>query len=129
MSTQLVTTMERAKLSRLVAAVRDGLPHEIARLEGCSIYWESAYGGDNGILGSFSVLKPNRIKLAECGRDALEMIASTLCHELRHRWQFQQMGLVVYSAAAIPFWRHWTIEPSAYEIEHKAEELIENMRL
>lgn len=108
--------------------LRYRLPHPIAETAGLSLVWDEGYTPENGVLGSFSVLRPHEIRLAAHACHNLPMIVGTLCHELRHMHQFRTLGWR-YHLLAMPFLRNWTIEPSAYEVEEAADKLMERSLL
>jgi len=118
------TTSEMQHLTAQVEALRFRLPYPIADMNGVQIVWEPRYSVNNGILGSFSVLSRNTIKIAAFARLVPDSIVSVLCHELRHMHQFRTLGWR-YHLLALPFLRDYTIEPSAYAVEEQADKILQ----
>lgn len=117
------TKGELEALREAIEQMRERLPHPVATTAGLRIVWEPRYDVDNGVLGSYSVLRPHEVRLASFGRLLPHLMVPVLAHELRHMWQHHCMGWA-YAVAAIPGLRNWTIEPSAYAVEAAAEKLI-----
>jgi len=85
--------------------------------------WDESYS-DKDILGSFHWFSPNTIKLSMSMRDFPKMTVPTLCHELRHMYQYQKYKLPLYILASIPVLRRFTLEKSAWEVEKEAEKVL-----
>ena len=96
---------------------------------------------DNGIMGAFSPFKDDTIVLMPCAtvdqQDQLDtldiaalegwadVIAPTAIHQLRHKWQSMQYGLVKYTLCSLPLVREFTIENDADRITIEAQKLIQ----
>jgi len=98
------------------------LPHQIADITGFSLYWDESMV-KSGTLGAYHWYFPADLRISTVGKHALDLIVPVVCHELRHAWQHQTMG-VAYLAKANRLWARWTIEPSAYEVERAAEKIL-----
>jgi hypothetical protein len=105
------TQKEALYFLKHIRGCTDSLPHPIARLE--AIHWKKMH---YSVLGKFSHLKPSRIYLNSKYRSTPELLVSTVAHELRHKWQWENEP-VRYLAACASFSRRWLLEPTANEVE------------
>ena len=111
---------------------------------GCEYYWCDIMNLDNGVLGarplfgsdiylappSTSYVNANR---PEVIKDWIENIASVAIHELRHMWQQDRYGLLLWSILRLPevfppLYGKIFIERDAFGIEERAEEVIEQLK-
>ena len=99
------------------------LSYPIAPVREAELYWEPKYEG-GATLASFSQWSPKRIKISTGGKMVPEMMLATVIHELRHMYQFQKYGRVLFSLASIPIIRMRLLETSAWNVEREAEGLL-----
>lgn len=57
----------------------------------------------------------------------VELIAPTLIHELRHKWQYERNMLAYLCLCWLPILRKWTLERDCEKIEKAAEAFCEEM--
>lgn len=114
------TPKEMLEFARIIGDMGE-LPHPIHPVVQSRIVWEDY--GDSGILGSFTWWKGvNVVRLSDTLRMSLDMAVPTLCHELRHVYQYDAMGTILYMLASIPVLRRFTLEKSAWKVERAAED-------
>ena len=84
------------------------------------LYWCHSMNTDNGVMGAFIPSKGKRVYLLpESNRQSTNfwcsLIASTLVHELRHAWQYQN-NKILYTICCLPILRNFTLERDADKI-------------
>ncbi len=77
----------------------------------------------NGIMGSFSYLRPNDIYLIPLKNTLEDFLLSTVIHELTHYYQFHSNKLL-YPILCIPGIRQFTIEKQAKKNELFVDKII-----
>ncbi len=108
----------------------------------CQYYWCDAMNMENCILGARPLIgkdiylapPPNGSSNEVVVRDWIMSLASVAIHELRHRWQQQEFGLVVWSVLRLPevlppLYGKVLIERDAFAIENEAEEYIASLAI
>jgi len=114
------TGSERQEFAECVDMLRFSLPYPVSSVDDVWIMWDDRMNTANGVLGSYSILHPDRILLASHARMMTEVIMPTLCHELHHHWQYHKFGLL-YVLGCIPIIREFVIEKTADAVEDAAE--------
>lgn len=120
-----LTEEESRYFVSLVSKAKDQLPYPIADPESVQMYWNDKYNSDNGIMGSFNWARPKELDLNSGGKIAMEMMVSTVAHELHHKWQLGNYG-VLYYLMLVPGVRQLLLEKTAKKIELKVDELMED---
>jgi len=94
-----------------IRKIQSILPHPIANLD--TLIWKTMAPS---ILGKFSHLTPRCIFLNERYRITPEELVSTVAHELRHKWQYENMPMRYIMFCGL-FMRGSKLEPSACRVE------------
>jgi hypothetical protein len=115
-------TVELVSLAARVREIRPKLSYDIADPTSVDVIWVE--GCANGVLGSYSWLRPREIRLAETFRPNPEMAVPTFVHELRHVYQHRTMHWALFALARIPVIRARILEPSAWQVERDAEKAL-----
>ena len=122
MKTQLTST-ELRELLTPVFAVRDRLSMPIWEPAEMGYMWDGDTVADAWEqMASFNYLQPQIVTLGEWARRTPELMVPYVVHELRHKWQLQTLGVVRYMLALVV--RKWTLEPSAYTVQHEAAQFF-----
>jgi len=103
----------------------------------CKYYWCNAMNADNGVLGArplfgesiYLAAMPNNSCVPAIINSWIESLAPTAIHELRHLWQQQACGKVLWSIIRLPevipaLYGKVIMEKDAFEIQNWAEEWI-----
>lgn len=111
----LLSIGERRALAEALDRAGMDLPNEV------DVVWDRDIV-DDGVLGQFRWWRPNEIVI---GGDAtmLELLASTVAHELTHRAQFKR-GRLAYWVKCVPGVREWALEPEARAVELMVDEKL-----
>jgi len=113
------TSAERAEFAECVEMLAFSLPYRVTPVRAVCLYWDDRMNTANGVLGSYSILHPERVCLAAHGRRMKELLVPVLCRELHHHWQYHTFGLL-YVLACVPGLREITIERTADAVEDAA---------
>jgi len=113
------TSAERVEFAECVEMLAFSLPYKVTPVQTVHLCWDDRMNTANGILGSYSMLHPDRVCLAAHARRMKEVLVPVLCHELHHHWQYHTFGLL-YVLACIPGIREFTIERTADAVEDAA---------
>jgi hypothetical protein len=133
---------ERAEMLRLLRLVEDtrfGAFLHLIDLGKVIFRWNPSMDVRNGVLGSFSALRPNTIDLApgasphaagEYPFGRILDLAPTAMHELEHMFQLRQAPLS-FLVDGLPVIREapWSTEPDARKVEEEAEKFYSSERL
>lgn len=102
-----------------------GMPSaRMSGLSGVGVYWDHGFTVESGILGAWWWVRPDVLRLSPVGRSDPAGMVSILAHELHHRWQWERFGTVLYVLLSAPGVRRYTLEPSAYALEHAIDALF-----
>lgn len=108
-------------------------------LSNIKFYWCNDMTDQNNILGAWNPLFYNDIYVKSIDKSKLNgnkfndqlvydfhfgLIIPTILHELYHKYQCKKYTLPIYALLAIPLWREYTIEKSAYKISDNASDWI-----
>jgi hypothetical protein len=104
----LLSIGERRALAEALDRAGMDLPNEV------DIVWDRDII-DDGVLGQFRWWRPNEIVI---GGDAtmLDLLTSTVAHELAHRAQFKKAP-VFYVLVCALWLKGWALEPDARAVE------------
>ncbi len=94
------------------------------------LYWCHSMTTENGVMGAFSPHKGKRVYLLPPTHSTnnqskdfwCTLIASTLVHELRHAWQYQN-NKILYVICCLPILRNFTLERDADNITDNIGEI------
>lgn len=104
-----------------------------------NFYWCNDMTDSNFILGAWNPLFYNNIYLKYFDKSKLTgnkykdellydfhfgLIIPTVFHEIYHKYQCKKYTLLLYAILALPFWREYTIEKSAYKISDDASDWL-----
>jgi len=104
-----------------------------------NFYWCKDITDENNVLGAWNPLFYNDIYVKSIDKSKLNgnkfndqlvydfhfgLIIPTIFHELYHKYQCKKYTLPIYALLAIPLWREYTIEKSAYKISDNASDWI-----
>ena len=107
-----------------------------------TFYWCKGMNNENQVLGAWNPLFYNSIYLKWFDRSKLtgneildetkydshfSLVIPTVLHEIYHRHQCDTYTLIPYSILALPFWREYTIETSAYKISDDAFDWMQKL--
>jgi len=109
-------------LKAIVKFIQPHLSHQIADCADVDLFWSDKSDANRvlpSVMGYYTPFKRNRVVLAGFGKHSPELMVPTLCHELRHKWQFDTWGWFSWFTRALL--RNQLIEPTAYEVEDEAE--------
>ena len=95
----------------------------VANIDCYKLVWKKM---NNGKLAMFSVLHPRTIFVTEDAKQSPQYIytISAIIHELRHAYQFNSLGFILYCLIGSRLWAKFTTEPSAYKVQAETEELL-----
>ena len=97
-----------------------------------NLKWCCGMTQENGVMGCFVFatntiyLQPEDLSMPSKTSCWPELMAPTLIHELRHKWQFEHNKLL-YVICCLPFLREITIEKDAEKITESAQEFCEKL--
>lgn len=97
-----------------------------------NLKWANGMTQENGVMGCFVFatntiyLMPEDVYVSGKNSGWAELIAPTLIHELRHKYQFERNKLL-YIFCCLPFLREWTIEKDAWKTTQFAQEFCEKL--
>ena len=97
-----------------------------------NLKWACGMNQENGVMGCFVFanntiyLQPENVYESSKYSGWAELIAPTLIHELRHKWQFERNKLL-YILCCLPLLREITIEKDAWRITELAQEFCEEL--
>ena len=99
---------------------------------GVNLKWANGMNQENGVMGCFVFatntiyLQPENVYESSKYSGWAELIAPTLIHELRHKWQYER-NRIGYILCCLPFLREITIERDAWRITELAQEFCEEL--
>jgi len=118
-----LTEKEKSYFVELLAPLRDSSPHPFVDPAEVDMYWNDTFNTDNGIMGWFQWTRPNDIDLNIDGQAAMDLMASTVAHELHHMWQYRTYKFL-YLLALVPGIRQIALEYTAKRVELFVDEKL-----
>lgn len=123
-----LTEKEKSYFVDLVSQAIPHLPYPIADPNSVDMYWNDKFNPDNGIMGSFNWVRPHELDLNVDGKSSMELMVSTVAHELHHKWQLSHYK-VIYYIMLLPVVRQFLLEKTAKKVELKVDDLIESQKI